>query len=325
MPITNYSPFTSSYHDQLTDISDCRNLTEVSEKVRGLLDPAEKVNLYHLTETYDHPYEENTLFGQFKGLRNSVTGQPYGICKPSYEIIQNTEAFHSLEQIVLSGGGNFDKCGMWHHGGSAYITVHVDEQTIEHTNDQIGNKLFGINDMGGRMAVAYGNHAIRLWCLNQLPSINTWLKNKVTFRHTKSARDKVIAINEMLRDSKVNFQGTMNTYNDLYNEAMNSDEFKTFSAQLLEEIWPGGVEEPETWVGEYDPQKIKTRRLSQIHDLNIHFLSEEGNTRWAALQAVTAWRDHDNTKSYFSNFQGINARYKARALEMLSGPSRFNN
>jgi hypothetical protein len=313
-------PGTSNYFSQLTSISDCSTLTQINDKVRGAFDEAEKIPLYHKHEGYVQKTTSHFgYFGEHMGLRNKVSLKPYGVCKPGYELIQNTEAFKPLEDIVKAGDGLFDKCGIWNNGASVYITVcnaeaNINQHMKDKTPDYVKNNLFGLNDLGGNWALNFGNHAIRLFCLNQLPSINSWLNNRVRFKHTKSARENLNLVTRLMDGSLDSFSKSLVVYDRLANNKMSNDEFWTFSERLLNKIYGLGITNEDDPIS-YTPSRIK--HLCNLEHLFNHHTHGAGKTKWGALQAVTAWRDHKQSNNYFSNIRGISNRIKEVAFDTL--------
>ena len=340
---------TSTFNSQLIDISDCNTLQQVHDKTNTILNPIEKVELYQRTSYEDLQEGNLTGFNQFPntyGLRDSITKTPYGVCSSSYKIIQNKTAFDALDQIVTSGDGEYSKVGLWNGGSSAFISIKRDRADLPEPTDEryytehqinkadmktpetIDNFIFALNDHGGNYAVNYGTHALRMYCLNQLPHMYNWLNNQTKFRHTESAELNVRGINNLMRSADTSFAQTIQAYQSLQIGFMTTRQFKVFAAQLLEDIWPGGLTakinelvRTKDYQPTYKMSELTDHRYDQVRELSYNFDSNKQQadwTRWGALQVVTAWRDHDPRKQFKTNIRGIGAKFKDRAIEMLT-------
>ena len=100
---------------------------------------------------------------------------------------------------------------------------------------------------------------------------------------------------------------------------MTSGTFGTFAETLLNNTWGDAYETIEPDEGTYQ-YRLLPRRAKKIEDLTKLYLSrnqDAGFTRWGALQAVTAWRDHNPRISYLSNLRGASKSLKTEALRLL--------
>jgi len=337
----------SNYHNQLVDISDCHTLTQVSDKVYGIADHAEKVPLLHKVDKNWQVFDE---FDNYMGLRNSRTQKPYGICKKNYQIIQNEQAFKSLGEIVQAGEATFDKAAIFQGGASTFLTIVTDSKAMSYprtgplipsatwgARDVVNNNLFALNDQSARWALTYGSHAIRLFCLNQLPTMDSWLTNQTKFRHTISAKDKLANINKMLTASSKNFLQSMMAYEHMTDVKMSLYKFQCLSERLLNATWGKAYVKaedgqalviPSNWQSsrldrDISPlrRQLKPRRLAKLEELDDLFIQGNqgaGKTQWGALQTVTSWLDHNPKITFTSNLRGQAKVIKDEAFKMIT-------
>lgn len=146
---------------------------------------------------------DNTIFysklvgieDKFATVRDDLN-LPLGIVGSRYEIIQNQEAFDFFDSIVGEKYADYETVGCLNGGGTIFITAKLKEEMIIN-KDNIDKYLLLTMSHDGTSSIQVMFTPIRVVCNNTL-TLALGGKNKMTIRHTKSAKDKLEASKKVL-------------------------------------------------------------------------------------------------------------------------------
>lgn len=123
--------------------------------------------------------------------------QPLGIVGSRYEVIQNSEAFDFIDSIIGEGVADYETVGALGEGETVFITCKLKKEMIIN-KDLIDQYLLITMSHDGSSSITVMFTPIRVVCNNTLSAALKGTKNKVTIRHTKSAKDKLELSKQLL-------------------------------------------------------------------------------------------------------------------------------
>jgi phage/plasmid-like protein (TIGR03299 family) len=250
-----------------------------------------------------------------------------GVVGKGYELIQNEDAFAFLDALVGEGLAMFHTAGSIFGGRRVFISCKM-PSSIQVGPDQVDKYLTLCTGHDGSMAMHVKWTPIRVVCWNTMSAAFNIYGGKVhatdcvTIRHTKNYKEKIDEARRLLNLTEVYYKRLDECFQRLIETPMSNIEFVNFSKKM----YPDEKKE--------DTDKILDRK-KQREDLMHLFSNGIGNnakgvkcTRWAALNAVTEYIDHE--KKYWegknstvsdsrmnSIVWGAGSSVKKRALELL--------
>lgn len=161
------------------------------------------------------------------------TNEVIGVVGNRYEIVQNTEAFNFLDDMV-SGGMEFVSANMSTQNSKAWILGRLNPINI--MGDEIVPHVFFSNNFDGKSGIKLSVCMLRTWCQNGMSYLVPSAKFSWTIRHTKTAFDKIRIAQDNFRRIE-NYAGAFSeTMEILQQKALPSiGEFAEFLYPLPEE------------------------------------------------------------------------------------------
>ena len=135
---------------------------------------------------------------------------PLGIVGSRYTPIQNREAFEFFDRVIGEGHAQYETAGALGNGEVVFITAKLPKY-IQVPNEDIDSYLLFTMAHDGSGAIQVMFTPVRVVCNNTLSFAIGGAKNKITFRHTKSAKEKLQNLDKVL--------GMTNTIKDEMNES----------------------------------------------------------------------------------------------------------
>ena len=129
--------------------------------------------------------------GKFATVRTD-TNQVLGVVGSRYEIVQNSQAFDFVDEIVGSKEAVFETAGALGNGEKIFVTAKLPTNIrIAKTDDIIEEYILFTSAHDGSGAVYAGFTPIRVVCNNTLNMALRSVRNKLTLRHTRSVHDNL--------------------------------------------------------------------------------------------------------------------------------------
>lgn len=154
-------------------------------------------------------HRANIIENRFATVRTD-NHYPLGIVGSRYQPIQNWEAFDFFDKMIGEGHSQYETAGVLGNGETVFITAKLPEY-IKVEGDTIDSYLLFTMAHDGSGAIQVMFTPIRVVCNNTLSMAVGSAKNKISIRHTKSAKDKLD-----------NLDKVMGMTNDLKDELNNS-------------------------------------------------------------------------------------------------------
>lgn len=241
-----------------------------------------------------------------------------------YEVIQNSELLDWLECSLLDPFDiSLESIGTLLNGQKAFVNLILNEHTVPGDNSPTVSRLMYSNSFGGDSYQACV-HTTRIVCANTLRVATAQGATNATlakFRHTKNASDKIEQYVVKLAD----IAGAVREHNykmdHLASLPMKVNEVEFFLNRL--------IQLPRNADGSFKEGRKLTRRKNQ-HDAILKIFEEKDDlqgkiarTRYAMIQAVTDWSDHESSVRngddeggrFWDGIWGVKDKTKQVALE----------
>lgn len=125
-------------------------------------------------------------------------GSVLGIVGDRYTIIQNRDAFTFFDEIVGEGAAIYETAGCLGNGEVIFITAKLPDYIKVGNNDLIEQYLFLTSSHDGSGAIQVAFTPIRIVCNNTLNFALQNCTNKLTIRHTESAKARLAQAHKVM-------------------------------------------------------------------------------------------------------------------------------
>lgn len=161
--------------------------------------------------TYNRTKQVPNAFATYREDTNDV----FGIVGNRYEVVQNTEAFNFIDEIVKTGEAVIETAGVLGNGERIFVTAKLPNY-IKIAGDEVEGYLFITNSHDGSQAITAAITKIRIVCNNTLTAALHSCTNKINLRHTKNVHDRLgegLRLMKMTNDFDREFAEVMNQLN----------------------------------------------------------------------------------------------------------------
>ena len=162
--------------------------------------------------------------GYFANIRSDIN-LPLGIVKGRYRIVQNSEAFGFVDNII----GNkdmecrYETAGSLFNGKRIFLLVKLPDKDV--LGDKIENYMFFTNSHDGSKSLMAGVSSVRVVCNNTLQLAIKNAERLWVCRHTVSIQDKVFEAKASLGMAVTYMNGMSEVAEDMYAIKIDSDTF----------------------------------------------------------------------------------------------------
>ena len=184
------------------------------------------------------PVESNgkIIPNYFANIRTDVN-QPLGIVKNRYRIIQNSEAFDFVDNIVGSDEikCRYETAGSIFNGKKIFLLVRLPNKEL--LGDDVENYLFFTNSHDGSSAFTAGITNVRVVCNNTLQMALRSAKRTWTCKHTQSIDSKKRQAQESLGLAVKYIDSMDETAEELYQKKIDEEKFfrRLFEAKYIKD------------------------------------------------------------------------------------------
>ncbi len=227
------------------------------------------------------------------------TMQPLGIVGSRYQPIQNIEAFNFFDSFIGEGHTQYETVGALGNGEVIFITAKLPDY-IKVNGENIDNYLLFTMAHDGSGAIQVLFTPIRVVCNNTLSLALGSCSNKVTFRHTKSAKDKLRNLDKVLNMTNENAINLSKSFNRLQDIRVSDIEMEKLTMEVLNIL-------PMKETG-----KLSTKSKNILENVLNYYQfglgqSEIKGTAWGVLNGITGYLQ--NVKNYRSDENSFNATF----------------
>lgn len=255
-----------------------------------------------------------TMPDQFVNFRED-TFAPLGVVGSRYTIIQNSEAYKFLEELLGNGSMIAESAGATYGGAHVFVSTKLPEDIVidqQGVADVIRPYVVTLNTHDGSGMFKAMVTPWRPRCGNTerfmvRDAAATW-----GVRHTRNATDRVAEAQRHLANSVKYFERFAIEENTLARTDMAIDEFRA----VMAELWPEKDEKSKNERGSKRAATMRANRESALMELYAENVANLGQTAYAGERAVTDYLDHHANKRVGSRQVNMSA---ARATSILEG------
>lgn len=204
-----------------------------------------------------------------------------------YLPVQNAEALAIVDQFPF----HIETAGVLKDGAISFICMKSDRQIVVGGNDVTEMYLLFTNSFDGTSPISVIFTPIRVVCNNTLSAALRGAKEKYTFRHTKSAGEKIKEFAKVMGLMDKNVEVLGQAYNQLSNLQINPIDFMGHVFLTQEEITAlatGAILDAE------GDSVISTRKRNIITSALQYYESGPGQIEWKG----TAWGAFNGVTGY---------------------------
>ncbi|KKN88422.1 hypothetical protein LCGC14_0249850 [marine sediment metagenome] len=281
-------------------------------------------------KSYPHnPYEKMIHSGAYAVVRednghNLTQGKSVG---GRYTVLQYSEVFEIMDEIVGQGGAKFHSAGVLGGGERAWMLAELPEEFEAAEGDNIKLFLLGVGSHDGTGATKFMLTSERVVCANTLrQALNG--KDCISFRHTKNQKARAKQAAKALLMAKVGIERLQAKVARAVDVTVDQTQAEDYFALCLDDIVETTVadqrvtaasltdgsllssileitdlEERQTEEKRLD--RCKNRRAKLLKDIIERYESDRNNgmvsirdTGWSAYNAVSEFADHSPLNTY---------------------------
>lgn len=255
--------------------------------------------------------------------RKVVVRQPdrhmISIVSPNYTIVQNEEAFGVLQPACEKFGVTIETAGALSDGERVWMLAKLPDSIEPIPGDKIDGYFCVTSGHTGKTKYRARPTCTRVVCANTWAEAFSKGVDLFSFTHTKNAKEKLSAIEELITDMVDALEKSGKTFANMADKSMTLEETRIFIAEVLD------VDEDDI-----DDLEIENPALNDKFEKMVE-LSQNGKgadlapkSLWSAFNGITECVDHvlparaKNSKGILaanrSALFGKNAKIKSKAL-----------
>lgn len=249
---------------------------------------------------------------KFHATVRQDTGDVLGIVGERYRIVQNSEAFAFVDQL-LGSGMHFETAGSLYGGRRVWVLATLPDH-IQVGGDPVRPYLLLMNSHDGSTAVVAATTPIRVVCQNTLNWGLSQARQRFSIRHTEAVTHRVHEARRVL-DLSIDYYRQFKALGDeLASQRCTERQLRA----VLERLYPSGTA---------DSASARAKRSRQQTQDRIAELFLRGDTqgnapgsKWAAVNAIVEHSDwirplRDGTQRFARAID--DAPQKTKALQLI--------
>jgi len=241
-----------------------------------------------------------------------------GVVSDQYQIIQNSECFDFMDEVVGSGQAVYHTAGSLFGGRIVFVTLKLPGQA-KVGDDLIDKYILMHTSHDGTFSLSVRWTPVRVVCANTAEFAFQNCSNVLNIRHASNYAQKVAEARKVLQLTEHYYSVMEKEFNKLLDAVITEEEMVKFT----EELFP--VEEGKKVTTVTANKRMLVQKLAIVGTGNAAIVG----TRWAAYNAVTEYADHyitprsrneefKNDARMYSLCFGSGYDLKKRALQLLS-------
>lgn len=295
-----------SFHGTATSIVDQPQSAAEALALAGLDWTVEKAPITATVNGESVPVEGK------KALYRSDTGEVLSVMSNTYEIVQNSDAFGFVDDILGGPDLRFTTGGSLNGGKKVWLGAIMDREIFigGDKDEEIAPYIMFANSHDGSLAVSAWITPMRLACWNALTWSMKTAKRSWKARHTKNVTGRYVDARQMLGIASRYFDDLEAIGETLINTKVSGWKMNKMVNALLP--LPEGKRADEVEEGRAKTLTLN-RREAVLDCLKADDLANVKDTAWGFVQAVADWDDHHRTAK----------NSDVRADRILFGTSNF--
>jgi phage/plasmid-like protein (TIGR03299 family) len=262
-------------------------------------------------------------------------GSILGVVGPTYQPLQNAEAFAFFEPFLEAGEATLETAGSLRKGKRVWILAQLNlEPSVIRKDDIVRKYVLLSNSHDGTMAVRVGYTPIRVVCANTLQLAHSESSKSALIRvqHRKNVDETLAAVRDIMNNANAQFEATAEQFRMLASKEINEEDLLRYvnlvfapgrvarhaAKQAGAIVLASRVHEGELLDKE---EALKSRVMERVRDLFENGRGHElaGKNYWGAYNAMTEYigyeRGADDQRLDQAWF-GAGAALNRRALDV---------
>ncbi len=233
-----------------------------------------------------------------------------GVVGPSYEILQNEQAFEWFQPFLETGECTFEAAGSLRFGSRIWALAKIEHADgIVRDDDKVVRYVLLSHAHDGSLAVRVGFTDTRVVCMNTLRAAHTSEGSQlIRIKHTTNVVANLKAIRETMDTVRAGFFSTLEQYRKLADKAINRKDVRRY-VELVMDV---------------DPQAELATRTKNTIDAIVRNafkgVGNNGSTMWDAYNGVTQYTTWERGRNQDTRLQslwyGDSAKLNEKALAL---------
>jgi len=263
-----------------------------------------------------------------KSILNTRTGKTISVVSNSYEMVKNDMIMKAIEPNL-----NFldiEHVISMNNTARCFVTCAIKNNDLEVSEgDSIRRRLIFVNSFDGSYSFKVIQSDVRLWCFNQMGSIQN-TKNKMVFKHQKGINNYLKNLGEFISYQRDDLSNSIEEFKEMKNTKCSSEMLKELFLHSFEDKLRGQITDKET-------KQKRNKKFSDIEnefkEIKNFYYKEANNNEpnlYNAFNAITEYETHiessrkDETESARIRFESlIRGRNGERILKARSKALSF--
>ncbi|CAB4143130.1 LGT_TIGR03299, phage/plasmid-like protein TIGR03299 [uncultured Caudovirales phage] len=255
------------------------------------------------------------------GTFGEDTGDFKGVVGEEYQVLQHTEGFKLLNDLIGNGAKRFETAGTLFGGRTYFASVALDK-TLRVGDDESTNFLNFVTSHDGRFAFSVKLASNRQVCENTiLMSLSQTGTAGFKVYHTKNALLEFQNAKQAMESVEQDIEKVEENLNFLASRMVTDETMKDVMEELFLKKTAKGKDKMTT--GSKRAETVFTNKLEEILDRyesnDRNAFPEQRGTAYNLLNAITGYVDHgkDNRSFEYATL-GTGNDLKSRALEVIT-------
>nr|BAR38723.1 phage/plasmid-like protein TIGR03299 (TIGR03299) [uncultured Mediterranean phage uvMED] len=244
-----------------------------------------------------------------KAILNTRTGKTISVVSNSYEMVKNDMIMKAIEPNL-----NFldiEHVISMNNTARCFVTCAIKNNDLEVSEgDSIRRRLIFVNSFDGSYSFKVIQSDVRLWCFNQMGSIQN-TKNKMVFRHQKGINNYLKNLGEFISYQRDDLSNSIEEFKEMKNTKCSSEMLKELFLHSFEDKLRGQIIDKET-------KQKRNKKFSDIEnefkEIKNFYYKEANNNEpnlYNAFNAITEYETHvesnrkDKTESARIRFENL--------------------
>lgn len=239
----------------------------------------------------DYTVEKKLLYTSISGKKvkipdryatvRSDNNQVLGVVGKDYCVLNNQEGFEFLDDIVGNDGAQIEVAGSWDNGKRALIVAKT--ASVDICGDEVSPYILFTNSHDGSGSIKAMFTPVRVICDNALLIAKDKAAMKISIRHSKNAKDRLMIAKEVLSSNSNYLDNIRHTADIMNSTPLSKDDFLKSVKELL------GMNEEMSNIRR-ERAEMAYSEISQRYDAPD--LERFDETVWRGVQCISDHESH---------------------------------
>ena len=253
-------------------------------------------NTHHILTVEGQEIEtvSDSSFFTYRTDTNAILGDKLG---KVYEVLQNSEAFAIVDEILQKGRARIETAGALDGGKKVFVCLKIDKSLTVKNDDTINQYLLIVSSHDGSMSITATETPVRVVCNNTLTAALRGAKGAIKIRHTPTASDRLKEAMKVLNMLDDNADILTEQFNKMAETVISGPQMFDYFGSVF--CTPEEIKEFQQ--GKRAQQVLSTQKQNILRDVDRFALTGVGQketllngnpTLWTAYNAVTGYVAH---------------------------------